>query len=305
MTCLEMLKKAHPGWTEKDLRNTVRRDCPHTFNIMGDPIWCLEEDGDDRCERCWNREVHREPPVSDKSYNPIQKAYDLMVGFCHEGKTTDLEEVIGYLGEALDEHPEDSIEGVISIGLHTGPIPEVTDGMGHNDPVGEPGTPSVDEIPCIKDSGDRTQFESGAVRDMREGKGRCDLMPLEVVARVFSDPVLNPDGYDINLSDIRKFQETNKTCYLYYVLRRFAQEAFDNFETMLLEVAKHFEEGAKKYGESNWQRGIPTKCYIDSATRHYIKWRRGDIDEPHDRAFCWNLMCCIWEVDYHKKEDVS
>ena len=35
--------------------------------------------------------------------------------------------------------------------------------------------------PHILDSGDRTQFESGAVRDMREGKGRCDLMPLEVV----------------------------------------------------------------------------------------------------------------------------
>ena len=27
----------------------------------------------------------------------------------------------------------------------------------------------------IKDSGERTQFESGAVRDMHEGKGRFDL----------------------------------------------------------------------------------------------------------------------------------
>ena len=67
---------------------------------------------------------------------------------------------------------------------------------------------------------------------------------------------------------------------------------------MILEVAKHFEEGAKKYGESNWQKGIPVHCYIDSAIRHYLKWLRGDTDEPHDRAFCWNLMCCIWEVDY-------
>lgn len=31
----------------------------------------------------------------------------------------------------------------------------------------------------IKDSGDRTQFSSGAVRDMAEGKGRLDLMPIE------------------------------------------------------------------------------------------------------------------------------
>lgn len=150
----------------------------------------------------------------------------------------------------------------------------------------------------ILDSGDRTQFESGAVRDMREGKGRCDLAPVAVAARVFSDPVLAPREYDVNLDDISKFQNTNKTCYLYYVLRRFALRHFGSFETMLLEVAKHFEEGAKKYGENNWQKGIPTKCYIDSAIRHYLKWRRGDNDEPHDRAFCWNLMCCIWEVDY-------
>lgn len=72
-------------------------------------------------------------------------------------------------------------------------------------------------------------------------------------------------------------------------------------DTMILEVAKHFEEGAKKYGEHNWQKGIPVKCYIDSAIRHYLKWHRGDQDEPHDRAFVWNLLCCIWEVDYHNE----
>jgi len=30
----------------------------------------------------------------------------------------------------------------------------------------------------IADSGDRTQFDTGAVRDMHEGKGRCDLLPM-------------------------------------------------------------------------------------------------------------------------------
>lgn len=30
----------------------------------------------------------------------------------------------------------------------------------------------------IKDSGSRREFESGAVRDICEGKGRCDLLPL-------------------------------------------------------------------------------------------------------------------------------
>lgn len=33
----------------------------------------------------------------------------------------------------------------------------------------------------IKDSGDRTSFDSGAVRDMHSGKGRCDLLPHEIM----------------------------------------------------------------------------------------------------------------------------
>ena len=34
--------------------------------------------------------------------------------------------------------------------------------------------------PHILDSGNRRQFETGAVRDIQEGKGRCDLLPLDV-----------------------------------------------------------------------------------------------------------------------------
>lgn len=149
--------------------------------------------------------------------------------------------------------------------------------------------------PVIKDSGDRTQFESGAVRDMREGKGRCDLMPLKVVAEIF--------GNDPILEDIACFmdeEDEQGTGWLYGALDNFGHKAYGSKRTtMLLEVAKHFEEGAKKYGENNWQKGIPVHCYIDSAVRHYLKWLRGDNDEPHDRAFVWNIMCCIWEVDYH------
>ena len=150
----------------------------------------------------------------------------------------------------------------------------------------------------IKDSGDRTEFESGAVRDMREGKGRCDLMPLEVVSHILT---CNKEESDSIVDDIAKFQLTNDTQHLYFALGTF-ERAYDSTETMLLEVAKHFEEGAKKYGENNWQKGIPIHCYIDSAVRHYLKWLRGDKDEPHDRAFVWNIMCCIWEVDYRTED---
>ena len=145
----------------------------------------------------------------------------------------------------------------------------------------------------IKDSGNRREFESGAVRDMADPsnpKGRCDLMPLEVVAVVLEDKIVHLLG---------RFLASYNSKYLYEAISEFAEQAYiGDYSTMLLEVAIHFEEGAAKYGVHNWKKGIPVWCYIDSATRHYLKWRRGDQDEAHHRAFIWNLMCRCWEVDY-------
>ena len=148
----------------------------------------------------------------------------------------------------------------------------------------------------IKDSGNRRSFDTGAVRDMQEGKGRCDLIPLEVVYMLLS-------GDDV-IFCLDHFKCEGGTAHLYNALHRFIKKAYGgSYETMFLEVAKHFEEGALKYGENNWQKGLPVNCYLDSAIRHYLKYRRGDQDEPHDRAFVWNIMCCIWEVDYHENKN--
>ena len=153
----------------------------------------------------------------------------------------------------------------------------------------------------LKDSGERREFSTGAVRDIQEGKGRCDLMPLDVVARVMTCGLTRHfETDDSILNDIHLFQTTGDTMHLHYAMNTMSK-SFGCVETMLLEVAKHFEDGAKKYGENNWQKGIPVRCYIDSAVRHYLKWLRGDKDEPHDRAFCWNILCAIWTCQ-HKPE---
>lgn len=165
---------------------------------------------------------------------------------------------------------------------------------------------AVVNLPYIKDSGERREFETGAVRDIQEGKGRCDLMPLDVIAEWFkqgngNDPY--PERNDRTywtLRNIYEFKETGDVKYLYLALNNFVS-IYDYTPTMFLEVSKHFEAGAVKYGENNWQKGIPVHCYIDSAVRHYLKFLRGDDDEPHDRAFAWNIMCCIWTC-VHKPE---
>ena len=102
-------------------------------------------------------------------------------------------------------------------------------------------------IPAIQDSGERTQFETGAVRDMHEGKGRFDLLPWEAI----------------------------------------------------WEVAKHCEEGAKKYGERNCEKGIPIHSLLDSGIRHLAKYMMGFKDEPHLRAAAWNILYALYMEEKH------
>lgn len=97
----------------------------------------------------------------------------------------------------------------------------------------------------IKDSGDRTMFPSGAVRDLHgEDKGRMDLLPWAAI----------------------------------------------------IEVSKHCEEGAKKYGEHNVDKGIPTHSLCDSAARHLAKYLDGQTDENHLVAAAWNLLWAVQMV---------
>lgn len=144
----------------------------------------------------------------------------------------------------------------------------------------------------LPDSGNRRQFESGAVRDIHDGKGRCDLLPLDVVSDLLASE---------ELLYVEKFKCDGNIHHLYDAILVFVGYARNNCCTAVLEVSKHFEDGATKYGENNWKKGIPLHCYIDSAVRHYLKHLRGDIDEPHDRAFIWNLLCAIWTKN-HKPE---
>ena len=103
----------------------------------------------------------------------------------------------------------------------------------------------------IKDSGNRTEFSTGAVRDMKRGVGRMDLLPW----------------YGI------------------------------------MEVSKHCEEGAEKYGEHNVDKGIPLHSLCDSAARHLAKFIAGETDEDHLRAAAWNLLWALNQRTTHPELD--
>ena len=61
----------------------------------------------------------------------------------------------------------------------------------------------------------------------------------------------------------------------------------------IMEVSKHCEEGAKKYGERNIDKGCPQHSLIDSAFRHLAKYTVGMTDEDHLRACAWNILWAL------------
>ena len=138
----------------------------------------------------------------------------------------------------------------------------------------------------IKDSGERREFSSGSVRDTAKGKGRCDLLPLGVI--------YNSIYPDLVLLRINEYMIKGELYYLQSVIEVYRDDVRIDHETLLLDLAKHFENGAKKYSERNWEKGQPLHVYMDSAIRHYLQYRRGDNDENHGIAFVWNIVCAMW-----------
>jgi hypothetical protein len=70
-------------------------------------------------------------------------------------------------------------------------------------------------------------------------------------------------------------------------------------------LARHFENGAVKYGDRNWEKGIPISNYIDSAMRHIFKYLDGAQDEDHLIAGAWNLLCAAQtEVEHPELQDI-
>jgi len=101
----------------------------------------------------------------------------------------------------------------------------------------------------MKDSGERSEFETGAVRDGSIGKGRYDLISPIALHR----------------------------------------------------LATWSENGALKYEDRNWEKGIPVSRYIDSLIRHLMKIQCGLEDEDHCAAVLWNAQGLLHTIEAIKQ----
>lgn len=58
-------------------------------------------------------------------------------------------------------------------------------------------------------------------------------------------------------------------------------------------VARTCAEGAAKYGDWNWERGMPVHDLLNHAIRHIYRYLAGDRSEPHLPHAAWGLLAAI------------
>jgi hypothetical protein len=61
----------------------------------------------------------------------------------------------------------------------------------------------------------------------------------------------------------------------------------------LIAVARTCGEGSIKYGDFNWEKGIPVNNLLNHAIRHIYLYLSGDRNEAHLAHATWNLMAAI------------
>lgn len=105
----------------------------------------------------------------------------------------------------------------------------------------------------MNDTGERTTYDTGCVREPNTDKPRYDLISTEGMRR----------------------------------------------------LAIHYTNGGKKYGDNNWQKGMPWSHCLASLMRHVEAYRSGDNSEDHLAAISWNAMSlCEYEKTHPELNDL-
>lgn len=61
----------------------------------------------------------------------------------------------------------------------------------------------------------------------------------------------------------------------------------------LVRLAKVYAEGAKKYGDRNWELGQPIGEILNHVERHLNLWKQGDRSEDHLAKVAWGMFAIM------------
>ena len=72
----------------------------------------------------------------------------------------------------------------------------------------------------------------------------------------------------------------------------------------LFRLAKIYAEGAKKYGDRNWELGQPIGDVLNHAERHLQMWKKGDRSEDHLAKVAWGMFAIMhYEENPNEEKD--
>lgn len=69
-----------------------------------------------------------------------------------------------------------------------------------------------------------------------------------------------------------------------------------------LRFGYHMRLGANKYGDSNWELGMPSNQYLESVDRHLASYMEGDRSEDHLSAIMFGIQGCMIN---EQKDDIK
>lgn len=172
----------------------------------------------------------------------------------------------------------------------------------------------------LETSGSMREYSTGAHRDADTTKGRCDLIPwrtltimnntetgdlekygiehqFDIITTAVHTTFTNDVGTKTIVASADEKLAKRVLSAVKAALTLFEKEIDVTWQGLMLEASYQYKDGAAKYGENNWKKGMPLWVYLDSGMRHYLKFKQGDKDEAHDRAFIWNMLCFVWAFD--------
>lgn len=157
----------------------------------------------------------------------------------------------------------------------------------------------------LKDTGQRTNFEWGAMKDLWGDRVDYTMIPTEFVEEIYDEYRFMNDT-EISTIWTRFLSWQNGWWYIKLIKRIFDMETGvilknPTIPTDVLErLARHYMNWTKKYERDNWKKYWPEIKEIakQSTWRHFISWFDGEEDEDHAMAIVFWIITYEW----HKKK---
>jgi len=174
-----------------------------------------------------------------------------------------------------------------------------------------PNIRNVDKFSTNKEQIVKTRKTPATLGDLMDSHGelRKELRNLLNVVEALADTIrYEPTTNDCcvgTTEDVNKYFEQSSTSKTGEPMKTFESGAVRGTGCMnarydlinpvaLRRLAETYAEGAKKYGDSNWQKGIPSPDLLNHAITHIEAWRNGDTSEDHLAHAAWNLCTLMY-----------